>query len=533
MRMSKLAGKTLKNVEDEFNIESQKLLLRSAMFRNISPGVYSVLPFGIKALNKLLDLLSNELESNEFQRMYIPSNQEFEKSVSLSLRNDMKSYKDLPKAVYDIFTSEREKIKIKDGILKSKSFTSLRACCFYENEESLLEGYNHTRNLYKHKFQEIGLDILSLHSYNEKNPVSDSEELIFACETGDRAIFSCVECGYRSLEEVANFYVEECEVEDKEIEAVHTPDIKTIKELEEFMDIDAKDLGKTLLVKAGREIVAVVIGGHRELNLYKLAGILNVPVEDINMAEYEEIDGNIETVPGFVGPVELEGVRIIVDKEITKAPSLITGANKKDYHLKNVTYGRDFVGDLIADVSYIKDDDKCPICGKVLSKKYGIDIGKVSNLSKITDVKGMQYKDKEGKPKEIYGASSYIDIYKLLSSIVEKHHDEDGIIWPIKAAPYHVIISILNAKKEEQVKLGEKIYHELKSANIDVILDDRNERAGAKFYDADLLGIPIRIVAARGASENKVEFKLRWESEREELDANEAIEKVLKLINKN
>lgn len=531
MRMSKLAGKTVKNIEEEFNIESQKLLLRSAMFRNISPGVYSTLPFGMKAINKILDLLSDELENNEFQRIYIPSYQNFEKSVGLSLRNDMKSYKDLPKDVYDISTSEREKIKIKDGILKSKSFTSLRTYCFYENEESLLKGFEHLKDLYKNEFLEIGLDIFTLQSYNDKKPVSNAEELIFNCEAGDRTIFSCAECGYEALEELANFYIKEYEGEEKEVEAVHTPDIKTIKELEEFMDIGAGDLAKTLLVKVGREIVAVVIRGDRELNLYKLASILNVPVEEINMAEYEEIDGYIETVPGFVGPVELEGVRIVVDKEITKTFSLITGANKKDYHIKNVKYGRDFIGDIIADVSYIKDDDKCPLCGSSLNKKHGIDIGKVFNLGEITDVKGMQYKDKEGKPKVIYGASSHIDIYKLVSSIVEKHHDKDGIIWPLKSAPYHVIISILNVKKEDQVKLGEKIYNELKSANIDVILDDRNERAGAKFYDADLLGIPIRIVVAKGASESKVEFKLRGKNEKEELDTDEAIKKVNKLLN--
>lgn len=533
MRMSKLAGKTLKSIEEEFNIESQKLILRSAMFANISPGVYSVLPFGIKSIDKLLQLLSDELKNDEFQRMYIPSNQEFERSMGLSLRNNMKSYKDLPKKAYDVFTCDREKVKIKDGILKSKRYRSLRTCCFYESEESLLEGYEKIKQLYKNKFHEIGLDVLSLQSYNHKTPMSIAEELILNCEVGDRTIFSCGECEYQSLEEVANFHIEENEAEEKEIEAVHTPDIKTIKELEEFMTIEAKDLAKTLLVKAGREIVAVVIRGDRELNLYKLAGILNVPVEDINMAEYEEIDGSIETVPGFVGPVELEGVRIIVDKEITKTTSLITGANKKDYHLKNVKYERDFIGDIIAQVSYIKEDDRCPVCGRRLDKSHGIGIGKVLNLSRINDVKGMQYKDKEGKPKDIYGVSSYIDIYKLLSSIVEKHHDEDGIIWPLKAAPYQVIISILNVKREDQVTLGEKIYNELKDLNIDVILDDRNERAGTKFYDADLLGIPIRIISARGASENKVEFKLRGQNEREELDANEAINRVLKLLDKN
>jgi len=531
MLMSKLIGKTSKKIEDEFNLESQKLILRSGMFNNISPGVYSVLPLGKRVIDNLLDLLSNELEKEGFQNVSIPSEVDFERTVSLTLRNDMKSYKDLPKAVYDISTLEKGKIKVKDGILKSKSFIGLRAMAFYKNEELLLDGYRHMKELYISKLKEIGIDILNLKTYNDQSPASDAEELIFLCEDGDREIFNCKKCGYRELKEMANFHVEECVTDDKAVEPVHTPDIKTIKELEEFMNIDAGDLAKTLLVKAGKEIVAVVIRGNRELNLYKLSSVLCVPVEDIAMADYEDIDGSIETVPGFVGPMELEGVRIIVDREITRIDSLVTGANKKDYHLKNVKYNRDFVGDLVADVAYVTEDDKCPVCGEDFTKEYGIDIGKILNLGKITNVNNMQYKNKEGKPQIIYGGSSHIDIYRLLSIIVEKFHDDDGIIWPIQIAPYQVIVSILNIKKEEQVELGRKLYNELKEKNLNVLLDDRNERAGAKFYDADLLGIPVRIVVARGASENKVEFKLRWESEKEELDVNEAVEKTLDLLN--
>lgn len=530
MLMSKSIGKTAKKIEDEFNLESQKLILRSGLFRNISPGIYSVLPQGKMAIDNLLNLLSNELEREGFQNISIPLEIDFERAASLTLRNDMKSYKDLPKAVYDICTIEREKIKVKEGILKSKSFVGLRTIGFYENEELLLDSYRNMRELYISKFKEIGLDILNLKAYNHQNSASDSEELIFVCENGDREIFACEKCGYRELKEMANYYVEECEMNDEAVEPVHTPDIKTIKELEEFMNIDAGDLAKTLLIKAGKEIVAVVIRGNRELNLYKLSTVLGVSVEDIEMADYKDIDGNIETVPGFVGPMELESVRLIVDSEITKIGSLITGANKRDYHLRNVKYNRDFVGDLVVDVAYIKEGDRCPVCGESLKKEYGIDIGEILSLGKITNVNNMQYKNKEGKPQSIYGVSSHMDIYRLLSIIVEKYHDDNGIIWPVQIAPYQVIVSILNVKKEAQVELGRKLYNELREKNIHVLLDDRNERAGAKFYDADLLGIPIRIVAARGASENRVEFKLRWESEKEELNSNEAIEKVLNLI---
>lgn len=530
MRMTKLAGKTSKKIDGEFNIASQKLLLRSGMFRSVSDGVYSVLPFGSKTMDKLLHLLTRELEQRGFQRVYIPSDKEFEKTASLTLRNDMKSYKDFPISIYDIFISQREKIKIKDGLIKSKRYTNLRTCSFFEDEEALIQGYDDIKNLYKSKLKDMGLNIFTLQSHNEKRAGARAEEFVYSCNRGDRKIFKCEKCRYKAFEEMSDFHIEEIEIDDKEIEAVYTPDIKTIKELEEFLNINSKDLAKTLLIKVKEEILAVVIRGNRELNPYKLASVLDVAVEDIEMAEYEEIDGSLETVPGFVGPVELQGVRIIVDREITKAGSLITGANKKNYHLKNVKYERDFEGDLVADVSYILGEDKCPLCGGTLNKEHGISIGKILNLDKINYIKNMLYKNKEGKPMGIYGISSYMDIYKLISIIVEENHDKDGIIWPLALAPYHVIISILNTKKEDQNSLGERIYNELKNKKIDVIIDDRKERAGAKFYDADLLGIPIRIVVARGSSENKVEFKLRWENEREELDADKAIEKVFNIL---
>ncbi|WP_432667352.1 YbaK/EbsC family protein [Wukongibacter baidiensis] len=530
MLMSKLIGKTSKKVEDEFNIDSQKLLLRSGMFRGISPGLYSVLPLGKRVIDKLLNLLSGELKEQDFQNVIVPSNTEFERAACLTLRNDLKSYKDLPKSIYNISSLEREKIKVKDGALKSKSFTALRSFSFYDNEQNMLDGFKKMKETYKTIFEEIGLSIIELKSYNHKNPVANCEELVVNCEKGDRRIFSCKACGYRALEEMADFHIEENDIEDMEIEPVHTPNIKTIKELEEYMNIEAGDLAKTLLVKAGDETIAIIIRGNRELNLYKLSTLLNVPIEDIKMADYEDIDGKIETVPGFVGPVELEGVRIIVDREITKIGSLVTGANKRDYHLKNVRYERDFLGDMIADVSYIGEDDKCPLCGEELTKENGIDVGKVLSVGRITDVKSMEYKNREGKPNSIYGASTYIDIYRLLSMIVERNHDEDGIIWPTKVAPYQVIVSILNIKKEDQIELGKRLYNELKDNSIEVILDDRNERAGAKFYDADLLGIPVRIVVARGAGENKVEFKLRWENEKEELNVDEALKRVVQLL---
>lgn len=530
MYMSKLIGKTMKKIDDEYYLPSQELLLRTGMFRNIEPGRFTALPLGVKAINKIIEFLTQKLEGLGFQRVYVTSEEEFVKKLSLSIRNDIKSYKELPALLYDILTIYRQKTRVRDGLLGAKEYMELRGCSFHQNDESLMELYDKFKDFYKNLFSEMGLQVLDLLAYNPKSGYQASYSFVVKAAYGDKVIFECNNCDYMALEEVADFYIDEIsDMKYREIEDVYTPNIKTISELEKFLGIKAEELAKTLLVKAKDEVLAVVLRGDRELNLYKLSMVLNVPIENIKMADKEDIK-DLGTVTGFVGPVGLKNVRIIVDTEITKRGLFITGANKKDYHIKNVKVGRDFNADVIADISYIKEDDRCPLCGGDLGKEYGISVAGFYGLDKMTEIKNFNYKDREGKTKEIVGIYHYIDIYRLLSTVVEKYHDENGIIWPIKIAPYHVIVSVLNAKKEEKKELGKKIYDELKNAKFDVIIDDRNERAGAKFKDADILGIPIRIVVGKRAEEKIVEYKLRWEEEKEELKIYEALGKALKLM---
>ncbi|RKD26420.1 prolyl-tRNA synthetase [Caminicella sporogenes DSM 14501] len=530
MYMSKLVGKTLKKIDDEFYLSSQELLIKSGMFRNIDSGIFTVLPLGVKVLDKLVDFLIKRIENLGFQRIYLSNDSEFVKNMSLSIRNEIKSYKELPVFLYDVQTLKRDKVRIKEGLFGAKEYKELRGCSFYKEDDDLSNKCSEIIENYKKMFKEIGLEMLSLSDYNPKNSGDISYSFVVKADWGDKVIYKCKDCDYTSLEEVASFNIDEnASVQEAEIEEIYTPDIKTIKELENFLGIKKEDLAKTLLVKIEDEVVAVVLRGDRELNLYKLSKVLKVSVHDIKMAEDEDIK-DLNTVTGFVGPVGLKGVKIIADREIYKGGLFIAGANKKDYHIKNVVAGRDFKADIVADVSYVKEEDRCPICGGSFVREYAVKIGGFYDLGKINEIKNFNYKDSSGKTREIVGIYHYIDIYKLLSVVIEKHHDEDGIIWPIKIAPYHIIVSILSIKDEEKVQLGEKIYEELKGANFDVILDDRNERAGVKFKDADLLGIPVRIVIGKKASEKIVEYKLRWESEKEELKVHEALGKTMKLL---
>lgn len=532
MRMSNMVGKTLKKTDDEFTLPSQSLLIRSGMFRSIDSGRYTCLPLGSKVLNKLVDFIGKSLEEKGFQKVFIPQDDNYMENLCLTLRNEIKSYKELPAYVYGVNIEKREEGKVKDGLLKAKEYVKIKGVSFHESDEGLPKFYDETIEFYKKLLEPMNLKLVGLSGYNSEAPDRVAHRFFVEDENGDNTIYKCTECGYTALEEIADFNIEdknESTENHKAIEEIYTPDIKTIKELEDFLGIDSKKLAKTMLVKVRDGIVAVVIRGDRELNLYKLSKILNVSLDEISMAEEEDIN-SINTYTGFVGPVGLENAKIIIDKEIANFGTYIAGANKKDYHIKNVSLSRDVKNYMAANVTYIKENDKCHLCGGSLNKEFGIGIGGIYSLGNIDYVKSFSYKNNQGKEKELFGIYHFIDVYGLLSIIAEKNHDKYGIIWPARIAPYQAIVSVLNSKVEEKMVLGEKIYNELKAINLDVLFDDRNERAGAKFNDADLLGIPARIVLGKKTEEGIIEYKVRWEKDKEELKVEEAIERTIDLM---
>ncbi len=528
MYMSKLTGKTLKDVEESFTLDSQKLLIRSAMVRHIEPGRYSILPLGVKMLERLKKYITIRLQKLGFERINI-SSKDFIEDVMLSVRSDIKSYKELPAFLYDIQDLYRNDIKIKDGLLRSKEYEELRGISLHMENKGLPESYNQLIEMYKEILKSFDLEMVGMLDYNPKSPQRIAHTFIVKQEAGNRTIHKCMGCGYKALEEVADFYIESKTLETQNKEEVYTPDIKTIKELEEYLGIKAKDLAKTLLVKAKDKIVAVVIRGDRELNLYKLSRTLDISVDNITMAEAVDIE-HLKTVPGFVGPVGLNDVEVIIDKEVVQGGTFVVGANKKDYHINNVDLSKEVENYIIAQVSCIKEEDKCSLCEGSLKKERGFHIGEIYSLGDNLNIKGLNYKDDNGKTRDMVCIYHYIDLYRLLSLIVEKNHDEYGILWPKEVAPYEVLITVLSVKNEGKLEIGEETYKKLMGLEIDVLLDDRNERAGSKFKDADLIGIPVRIVIGKRAEEGIVEYKVRWEESKQELSIEEALQKTVKLL---
>ena len=321
-------------------------------------------------------------------------------------------------------------------------------------------------------------------------------------------------------------------------EEVYTPGTKTIEEVAGFLGLDQKKTIKALLFvthddESGKEeYVAAFVRGDRELNMIKLVNALNIPEHAIEFADEEKMSAATGCVGGFTGPMGLHDCKIVVDSELKGLKNLCAGANKADHHVKNVNYGRDYEGHIVTDIKMLKEGDPCPVCGAPVKHARGIEVGQVFKLgTKYSESMNAVYKDENQKDQLIVMGCYGIGVTRTLSAVVEQHHDDNGIIWPMSVAPYHVIITLVKPEDDEQAAVAEKIYDRLLRAGVEVLLDDRDERPGVKFKDADLLGIPVRITVGKRAAEGIVEYKLRREEEKTEKTVEEAIEAAVEIVN--
>lgn len=562
MRMSNMYMPTLREVPAEAEIPSHQLLLRAGMMRKLVSGVYSYLPLGYRVIRKIENIVREEMDRQGAQELLMsaiqpkelweesgrwstfgpemfrlkdrndrefclgPTHEEYFTSL---IKDEVKSYKQLPLNLYQIQTKYRDEKRPRFGVIRAREFIMKDAYSFDKDEEGMRESYRKMWEAYDRVFTRLKLKFRVVEGDSGAMGGSSSHEFIAMAETGEGVIAYCEACDYAATNEKAKVvYNIESDEAERELERVHTPNVTTIDELQEFFNIEKNRFGKALVYIAKGDPVVVIIPGDRELNETKLINYLGIPEHELVMADENIIEEITNAKKGFTGPIGLkDGVRLIVDSRITRMKNIIVGGNETDYHIKNANYGRDFKGEIAEDLLLVEEGDICPKCGAPLKMDRGIEVGNIFQLgTKYSSSLNAKFLDEDGKEKPFIMGSYGIGVSRTVAAIVEQYHDGNGIIWPLVVAPYHVIITVVNSNNEEQSQLGEKLYSELINEGIEVMLDDRNERAGVKFNDRDLIGIPIRITVGKKAGENIVEYSLRKDNEKIEISADKVLEKV-------
>lgn len=565
MKMSKMLICTLREVPAEAEIASHQLMLRAGMMRKMASGIYNFMPLGLRVLKKIEDIVREEMnkagaqeflasallpaelwqESGRWEvfgpemlKLKDRNSREFclgpthEEVFTDIARNEIKSYRQLPLNLYQIQTKYRDERRPRFGVMRSREFIMKDAYSFDKDKEGLDLSYNKMYEAYKNIFVRCGLDTKCVEADSGAMGGSGSAEFMVQSEVGEDDVVFCTSCDYAANMEKAPSTPEiPLNEELKNLEKIETPNVRTIGELVEFFNTDAKKFAKTLIYRADDKIVAVMVRGDREVNETKVINALGGAVE-FEMADAETVFKATNAQVGFAGPIGLKADILLVDDEVANMFNFIVGANDTGYHINNVNYGRDFKGK-VGDFRNVVKGDKCPCCGEELTIARGIEVGHIFKLgTKYSTSMGASFIDENGESKPLTMGCYGIGINRTMAAVIEQNHDDNGIIWPLSVAPYHVTIVPVMIKSEEQMRVAEDLYNKLTSLGIEVIIDDRDERAGVKFKDADLMGIPMRITVGKKVSESQVEFKLRASKEVEVISIDEIVHRVQQEFNK-
>ena len=572
MKLSKMHLKTLREVPTEAEISSHILLLRANMIRKLVSGVYGFMPLGNRVLRKIEAIVREEMDAKGAQEILMsavqpaelwqesgrwdaygpelwrikdrhdrdfclgPTHEEIFTDIA---RNEINSYRQLPQNLYHIQTKYRDEKRPRFGLIRSREFIMKDAYSFDKDWEGLDKSYQEMYDAYERIFTRCGLTFRAVEADSGAIGGSNSHEFCALSEIGESQIAYCEHCDMAATDERAAC-VDEAMPQEEELamEEVLTPGTKSIEDLCKFLQIDEKKTIKALLFEVFNipkyKYVAAFVRGDRELNMIKLVNALDIPEHDIDFADEAAMGEQTGCVGGFTGPTGLHDCTIVVDSELIGAKNMVAGACKVDHHIKNVNYGRDYKADIVADLKMIKEGDPCPKCGAPVKMARGIEVGQVFKLgTKYSESMHAYFKDENMNEKPLIMGCYGIGVTRTMSAIVEQHHDDNGIIWPVSVAPYHVIITLVNSKDETQCALAEELHDTLLARGMEVILDDRDERAGVKFKDADLMGIPVRITVGKKACDRIVEYKLRRDAASVDKTAEEAVEEAVAFIEAN
>lgn len=558
MRYSQAFIPTLKENPAEAQVVSHRLMLRAGFIRKLTSGVYTYLPFGLAAIRKVEQIVREEMNraggmelsmpmvqpadlwretgrydkyGPELLRFHDRHNREsclgptHEEVITDIARLEIHSYRDLPINLYQIQTKFRDEIRPRFGLMRGREFIMKDAYSFDVSDKQAEVSYKKMYDAYCRIFERCGLEYRPVQADSGTIGGNFSHEFMVLAETGEDTIVICKDCEYAANMEKAE--VKPNEVADEtplaELEKIETPGKRKVKAVCEFMQIEPSQLVKTMVYLADGEPVAVLLRGDREVEEVKLCNLIGAA--EIEMADDKQLYDATGVPSGYLGPIGIP-IRLVADQEVMNMRNFVIGANEKNYHLKNVNVGRDFDVSASADLRQISSDDPCPSCGGNLKLTEGIEVGHIFKLgTSYSESMKANFKDSDGSEKPLVMGCYGVGVSRVVAAAIEQNHDDKGIIFPVPLAPFTVIILNLGLKDEVITDAAEKLYEDLLAQNIEVLLDDRDERPGSKFKDADLLGIPYRITVGKSLSKNGlIEIVRRRDGEVQEVSPENVVD---------
>lgn len=556
MRASNLYAPTLREIPAEAEIVSHQLMLRAGMINKVAAGMYAYLPLAWRTMKKIMDIIREEMDAVGGQELSLPivqpaeiwqksgrwsvygaemwrirdrHNREFclgpthEEIITMQIKQGIRSYKQLPQRPYQIATKFRDERRPRFGLMRGREFMMKDMYSFDRNEEGLETSYQLLYQAYGNIFSRCGLNFRPVEAASGAIGGSGSHEFMALAESGEAEILFCNQCDYAASVEIASVPVraEKYSGPLAQVEIVATPNCQTVEEVAAFLGQPTSQVVKSMCYHLEEGLALVLIRGDRQINEEKLSAVLGMG--ELNFATDEEMRA-AGLVPGYIGPVGVKNIKIIADNEVPLVANQITGAGQEGYHKTGINYGRDYQADILTDLRIVEAGEQCPHCSGTLQSARGIEVGQVFKLhTKYSDALGCSYLDENGKEQPMVMGCYGIGVGRTMAAVIEQNNDEYGIIWPVAVAPYEAVIVPVNDKDPVFTEKSEELYQAMLKAKIEVVLDDRKERGGVKFNDADLIGYPFRVtVGNKTKNDGLVEIKIRATGEVIDLPIEEA-----------